>query len=105
MASFYLGAVANATTDYYNVHAEYPRQYAYAAHVGDSWRLTPKLTANYSLRWDYITPFKEKYNNLRSSTRMDQTPVHQHGYRQGLPGRLAFAGNKWGAASYGSDLS
>ena len=64
MASFYLGAVGGATADYRNVHAEYPRQYAYAAHAGDAWRLSPKLTLNYSLRWDYISPFKEKYNNL-----------------------------------------
>ena len=28
MASFYLGAVSNANVNYYNVHAEYPRQYA-----------------------------------------------------------------------------
>ena len=34
------------------------------AHLGDSWRFNPKLTLNYSLRWDYISPFKEKFNNL-----------------------------------------
>jgi hypothetical protein len=64
MASFYLGAVGSASTDYYNVPAEYPRQYGYAAHFGDEWRVTPKLLANLSIRWDYITPFAEKFNNL-----------------------------------------
>ncbi len=44
MASFFLGAVGNATATYYNVHAEYPRQSGYAAHLGDSWRVSPKLT-------------------------------------------------------------
>src|SRR5206468_10874294 len=64
MASFYLGAVSNANVSFYNVKAQYPRQPAWAFHLGDSWRFTPKLTLNYSVRWDYIAPFKEKYNHL-----------------------------------------
>jgi len=105
MASFYLGAVSNVGVDYYNVFAEYPRQYAYAAHFGDTWRVTPKLTFDYSMRWDYIAPFKEKYNNLSF--------VDPIGINPGLvnpisgapqPGRLAFAGKKWGNASYGRDV-
>jgi len=98
MASFYLGAVGGATADYRNVHATYPRQYAYAVHAGDVWRLTPKLTLNYSLRWDYITPFKEKFNNLSFIDPLGANPG-----AGGRPGRLAFAGNKWGDASYGKD--
>ena len=102
MASFYLGAVAGATVNYYNVHAEYPRQYAYAAHLGDSWRFSPKLTLNYSLRWDYITPFKEKYDNLSFFDPLGLNPGAITSTGAMLPGRLAFAGNKWGAASYGA---
>jgi hypothetical protein len=98
MASFYLGAVGNANADYRNVHAEYPRQYAYAVHAGDAWRLNPKLTLNYSLRWDYITPFKEKFDNLSFIDPLGANPG-----AGGRPGRLAFAGNKWGTASYGKD--
>jgi Carboxypeptidase regulatory-like domain len=98
MASFYLGAVGGASVDYRNVHAEYPRQYAYAVHAGDAWRLSPKLTLNYSLRWDYISPFKEKYNNLSFID-----PIGANPGAGNRPGRLAFAGNKWGAASYGKD--
>ncbi len=52
MASFYLGAASSASTNYYNVLAEYPRQYGYAAHFGDEWRVSPKLIANLSIRWD-----------------------------------------------------
>jgi hypothetical protein len=98
MASFYLGAVGGASVAYNNVHAEYPRQYAYAAHGGDAWRLTPKLTLNYSVRWDYISPFKEKYNNLSFID-----PIGANPGAGNRPGRLAFAGNKWGEASYGKD--
>jgi len=99
MASFYLGASGGASVSYYNVHAEYPRQYAYAAHLGDSWRLNPKLTLNYSLRWDYISPFKEKFDNLSFID-----PLGANAGAGGLAGRLAFAGTKWGAASYGKDF-
>ena len=65
MASFYLGAVGECqrrltTTCTPSILASTPTRRT----LGDSWRFTPKLTLNYSLRWDYITPFKEKFNNL-----------------------------------------
>ncbi|HEY2469513.1 MAG TPA: carboxypeptidase-like regulatory domain-containing protein [Terracidiphilus sp.] len=104
MASFYLGAVGNANVNFYNVHAEYPRQYAYAAHAGDSWRLNPRLTLNFSLRWDYIAPFKEKFNNFSFIDPLGPNPGAVTSSGNELPGRLAFAGNKWGAASYGADF-
>ncbi|MFZ0745967.1 MAG: carboxypeptidase-like regulatory domain-containing protein [Terracidiphilus sp.] len=103
MASFYLGAVGGASVSYYNVHAEYPRQYGYAAHLGDSWRVSPKLTLNYSLRWDYVTPFKEKFDNLSFFDPLGPNPDAVTADGTELKGRLAFAGNKWGAASYGAD--
>lgn len=101
-ASFFLGAAANVTETYYNVFAMYPRQYGYAVHAGDEWRMTPKFTFNYSLRWDYITPFREKYNNLSFFDPVGLNPGAVTASGQELPGRLAFAGNKWGAASYGA---
>ena len=63
----------------------------------------PKLTLNYSLRWDYISPFKEKYNNLSFIDPLGANPGAVTASGTQLPGRLAFAGNKWGAASYGKD--
>jgi hypothetical protein len=101
-ASFYLGAASNATMTFYNVHAEYPRQSGYAVHAGDSWRVTPKFTADYSLRWDYVTPFKEKYNNLSFFDPNGPNPDAVTAGGTELLGRLAFAGTKWGAASYGA---
>lgn len=101
MASFYLGSVGNANVSFYNVKAEYPRQDAYAAHVGDSWRATPKLTMNYSVRWDYIAPFKEKLNHLSFIDPLGPNPGAIGPNGQPLPGRLAFAGNTYGDASYG----
>lgn len=31
-------------------------------YVQDSWKISPKLTINYGLRWDYTSPVSEKYN-------------------------------------------
>jgi len=103
MASFYLGAVAQAQTVYYNAAAEYPRQYGYAAHFGDSWRVTARLTANLSARWDYITPFADKYNRLSFFDPVGANPgAYNSATGSHLPGRLAYAGNAWGSASYGA---
>lgn len=30
----------------------------------DSWRITPRLTINYGMRWDYSSPVTDKYNRL-----------------------------------------
>ena len=101
-ASFYLGAVSSGNVNYYNVSAMYPRQDGWAAFAGDSWRVNPKLTVNYSLRWDYITPFREKYNNFSFFDPNGLNPDAVNSDGQELPGRLAFAGSKFGAASYGA---
>lgn len=101
-ASFYLGAVSNASVSYYNVFAEYPRQEAWALHVGDSWRVMPKLTVDYSLRWDYIQPFREKYNNLSFFDPNGLNPGAVRADGSELKGRLAFAGKGFGEASYGA---
>jgi hypothetical protein len=100
-ASFFLGAVGGASVEYLNAFAEYPRQPGYAVHGGDSWRFSPKLTLNYSLRWDYIAPFHEKYDRLSFFDPVGLNPGAVTSDGTELPGRLAFAGDKWGAASYG----
>jgi len=101
-AAFYLGAVGNANVSYYNVPATYPRQYAYAVFAGDSWRFSQKLTLNYSLRWDYDSPFKDKYNHLSFFDPNGLNPGAVRTDGTELPGRLAFAGNGYGEASYGA---
>ena len=101
-ASFYLGAAASSSVQYYNVHAEYPRQDAYALHIGDNWRVMPKLNLNYGLRWGYIQPFREKYNNLSFFDPNGLNPGAVTAGGTELKGRLAFAGNGFGAASYGA---
>jgi hypothetical protein len=57
-----------------------------------------KLTVNYGLRWDYFSASREKYNRFSFFDPEGANPG-----AGGRPGRLAFAGDEYGAASYGAD--
>ena len=97
VASFLLGAVDNASTSYRSVPSWYPRQHAWIFHAGDSWRVNNKLTLDYGLRWDYYSPASEKYDRMSFFD-----PIGANPGAAGRPGRLAFAGDDYGAASYGA---
>ncbi len=53
--------------DFYSQQSS-PRFYESAADgdlfVQDSFRIRPNLTLNYGLRWDYVTPWAEKYHQI-----------------------------------------
>ena len=98
VAAFLLGAVSGGSVDRRTVSSWYPRQTVWALHVNDSWKITTKLTFNYGLRWDYYTPSREKYNHFSFIDLVGANPG-----AAGRPGRLAFAGNSYGDASYGAD--
>jgi len=38
---------------------QYSRNHVYAGYIQDSWRVTPNLTVNLGLRYEYETPFNE----------------------------------------------
>jgi outer membrane receptor protein involved in Fe transport len=44
----------------------YPRDRYVGFFAQDTWRLRPSFTINYGLRWDIISPWYEKYNQLQS---------------------------------------
>ena len=96
VASFLLGAVDNANVDFRDVNTSYVRQSAWVLHAGDTWRANDKLTLNYGLRWDYFSPSREKFNRFSFFDPDGANPG-----AGGRPGRLAFAGDEWGEASYG----
>lgn|GEM_PF-590817 len=98
IASYLLGAVSRGRVAFRSVSSWYPRQWVYVAHGGDTWKLTSKLTVNYGLRWDVFTPFREKFNRFSF---LD--PVGANPGAGGRPGRLAFAGDDYGQASFGRD--
>ena len=97
VASFLLGAVDNGSATFRAVPNAYPRQHAWIFHAGDTWRLSDKLTLDYGLRWDYYSPSSEKYDVFSF---LD--PTGPNSGAEGRPGRLAFAGDAYGANSFGS---
>src|SRR6266481_1077513 len=86
VADFFLGAVSGGSVDRRVISAWYPRQTVWGLHGNDSWKMTSKLTLNYGVRWDYYTPSREKYNHFSFVDLVGANP-------DGIPGRLAFAGN------------
>src|SRR5438045_9304646 len=42
----------------------------------DSWKARPSLTLNYGIRWDLITPWYEKFNQLQTVVQGRQSVVY-----------------------------
>jgi Carboxypeptidase regulatory-like domain len=62
----------------------------YAGFFGqDSWRVRNNLTLNYGLRWDFIEPFYEKYNQIQTIVQGQQSTVYP-----GAPNGLVFPGDR-----------
>jgi hypothetical protein len=72
-ADFLLGAPSSYTQgqarDFYN------RNLYVAAFVQDSWKATNQLTVNYGARWDRIRPWQEKFNQLQTLVKGEQSQV------------------------------
>ena len=103
IASFLLEQVDNANVTYTTIAARYPRSNYYIFHVGDTWKVTPKLSINYGVRWDTMTPATELYDHHSFFDPLGPNPG-----ADGRPGRLAFAGThdlmtgeSWGSAAFG----
>lgn len=56
--------------------------------IQDSWRVRPRLTLNFGLRWDVIMPWYEKYNQIQTLVPGEQSIVFP-----GAPQGLVFAGD------------
>jgi hypothetical protein len=63
-ASLLLGYASSGT--YGNQIAHALQQLYYGIYVQDDWRVLRNLTINAGLRWDYETPFTERYNRLNN---------------------------------------
>ncbi len=96
IASFILEQVDSGNSTFRAISSDYPRQHAYSYFVGDNWKLTPKLTVDYGIRWDEYSPSYEKFDRM---TFFD--PLGANSGAGGRPGRLAYAGSQWGDASFG----
>ncbi len=85
-ADFLLGIASSYTQadaqSFYNLN-----QYA-GLFAQDSWRLKPNLTLDYGIRWDRISPWNEKYNQLQTLHLGQQSEVYP-----GAPEGLVFPGD------------
>jgi hypothetical protein len=95
LADFLLGYADSANASVYTVSSWYPRAHAYIWHVGDTYKISQKLTLDYGVRYDYYSPSWEKYDQFSFFDPLGANPS------AGRPGRLAFAGTRWGTASFG----
>ena len=96
IASFLLEQVDEATFSIRNTTRAITIQTEWIAHAGDTWRVTPKLSLNYGLRWESVSPSYEKHD---FSSFLD--PVGLNPAAGNRPGRLVFASDQAGAASFG----
>ncbi len=97
VASLLLGAADSANVAYRSVPSWYARQHAWILHAGDTWRVNDKVTVDYGLRWDYYSPSSEKYDRMSFFD-----PTGANPGAGGRAGRIAFAGDAYGEASYGA---
>jgi hypothetical protein len=86
-ADFLLGAPSSYTQGQAN--SFFNRNLYMAAFAQDSWKATTQLTVNYGVRWDRIRPWQEKYNQLQTLVKGEQSHVFP-----GAPEGLVFPGDK-----------
>lgn len=91
-----LEAVGSANATFRSVRPWEMRGKTWIAHFGDTWKATPKLSINYGVRWDRASPSVERDDNLSFFDPLGVNPG-----AGGRLGWLAFAGTRWGDASFG----
>ncbi len=85
-ADFLLGAPSSYTQG--QASSFYNRNLYLAAFAQDSWKATDRLTVNYGVRWDRIRPWDEKFNQLQTLVKGEQSQVYP-----GAPLGLVFPGD------------
>ncbi len=97
IASFLLEQVDGASVDWRPYGLISARFQDYITHFGDTWKVTPKLSLNLGVRWEMHPPAHEVHDVFSFLDPNGANPD-----AGGRPGRLAFAGTRWGDVSYGA---
>src|SRR5206468_3946359 len=92
-ASFLLGAVNSGATSVPLFNETGGRYHPISPYVQDDWKITPNLTINLGLRYDYLPPFHEVQDRWSFFNPTGINPAVN------APGVLEFAGSR------GSDIS
>jgi len=90
LATFLLGFPSSASVDR-NIDPAFSNFY-YVLFVQDDWKLTPKLTLNMGLRWDYEAPRFERFDRMvRGFDFNAASPLASRAPSAGLKGAVLFA--------------
>lgn len=92
-ASYLLGGVTGGGTTIQSFGITGGRYRPFAPYIQDDWKVTPKLTLNLGLRWDYIPPYREVADRWSFFNPNQTNPI------TGNKGVMQFAGN------HGADIS
>ncbi len=91
LATFLLGYPTSGFADL-NISPSYRHHY-YALFFNDDWKITPRLTLNLGLRWDYEAPVVERYDQqLRGFNLSTTSPIDAQVQGLNLRGAVDFAG-------------
>ncbi len=85
-ASFLVGAVENSSVGTQSIQDIGGRYRPISPYIQDNWQVTPKLTLNLGLRYDYLQPYHEVKDRIAF---LDPTTINP---LVGIPGVLEFAG-------------
>jgi len=90
-ATFLLGYPSGGYVDR-NINPAVSWRY-YSGYVQDDWKVTPRLTLNLGVRWDYEAPSAERFNRMVNGFAFDQpSPIASKVQGLALRGGLLYAG-------------
>jgi hypothetical protein len=97
LLDFMLGYLSSASVGVAPLHGR-PNQFWYAPYIQDDFKVTPSLTLNLGLRYDYFQPWKELRDHWASFDLASNQIVYARNAQESVGGRALRFGDKnnWG---------